>query len=100
MGLLPKTFPEWEAIRAKAKELNADGCTGVSELYRECCLLHDVYYRLGKDLEGHTVTRAEADRALRLCIQSRSPFGKFSPISWVRWAGTRVFGGLVQKKVK
>lgn len=83
---------DWELVRKMAEELKADGCTGVIDFSRDCCLHHDIMYRTGKCCDGTKVTRAEADRLFRLCMQRRSIFGVCSPMSWVRWLGVRVFG--------
>ena len=91
---LPTTTVDWDRVRARAKELNSDGCTGVKDFYKDCCLLHDIYYRTGADLDGQPVTRREADALLRDCIRSRSRLGKWSPLALVRWTGTRLLGGL------
>jgi hypothetical protein len=97
----------WKHVRKKAKELNSDGCTLVTELYQDCCLEHDVHYRTGwKWTVAYTrdgevfrgvrrITRAEADERFRLCIQSRSRFGRWSPIAAIRWVGVRALGWAV-----
>ena len=82
----------WVMIRRKARALKSDGCTGVPDFYLDCCLEHDIHYRTGKTLGGKPLTRAQADARLRRCIQSRSVFGWFSPMSWWRWAAVRLFG--------
>ena len=79
-------------MRARAEQLGSDGCTGVKDFHKDCCLLHDIFYRTGVDLAGNPVSRAEADATLRDCIRSRSRFGRFSPMAAVRWAGVRMFG--------
>ena len=63
-----------------------DFCTGVSEWYADCCAQHD------KEYANPDIKRREADGNFRRCIQKKSPFGIFSPMSWWRWAGVRVFG--------
>lgn len=83
---------EREVIRRQAAALGSDGCTGVSDLYRDCCYAHDIAYRTGRNHHGDPVTRAEADTAFRLCIQGESLFGKESLVAWARWAGVRLFG--------
>jgi hypothetical protein len=79
-------------IRQRAEELHSDGCTGVTQFYIICCWEHDIYYRTGQDLDEKPLTRTEADRRFRACIQKRSKFGKLSPMALWRWAGVRVFG--------
>lgn len=83
----------WQRVRLIAKGLGSDGCTGVGEFYRDCCLEHDIHYRTGCRIDGTPISRAEADARFRECIQARSPWGKLSPMSWWRWAAVRLFGG-------
>ena len=82
----------WQAVRERAADLQSDGCSNVTDLYLDCCLEHDIHYRTGKTLAGVEISRQEADKVFRSCIQSRSPFKVFSPMSWWRWAGVRIFG--------
>lgn len=67
-------------------EHESDHCTGVVDIYADCCLEHDIHYRC-KD-----ISRRAADAAFRRCIQSKSKLGKLSPVSWFRWLGVRTFG--------
>jgi hypothetical protein len=69
----------------------ADGCTGVPDFYIEACIIHDFYYRTHKDLNGQPTTKQQADKNFRLKVQSMSAFGKFSPMSWWRWLGLKMF---------
>lgn len=78
-------------IKKLAKFVCSDGCTGVPEFYRESCIVHDFWYRTHRDLDGSEITKAEADRRMRVMIQDRSPAGVFSPMSWWRWAGVKLF---------
>ena len=80
----------WDRIRQRAEELHSDGCTGVPEFYHDCCLEHDIHCRTGETLDGTPITRKEADAQFRRCIQNRSMFGCFSPLSWWRWVGVRI----------
>ncbi len=73
----------WEEL-----EKQTDHCSGVAEWYADCCREHDFNYRT------KIVSRAEADRRFRQCMQSKSKLGRFSPVSWVRWSGVRLFGWL------
>jgi len=82
----------WRRIRQMAALLNSDGCTGVPDFYKDACLEHDCHYRRGMTLGLQIITRADADRRFRQVIQSRSPFRKFSPMSWWRWLGVRIGG--------
>lgn len=83
----------WVRVRERAAELLSDGCSGVPDFYLDACLDHDIAYRTGKTIHGEAITRAQADARFRRVIQSRSPFGVLSPMSWWRWAGVRLFGG-------
>lgn len=82
----------WVAVYARARQLKSDGCSGVPDLYVECCWEHDLAYRTGHTLTCEPITRVEADAEFRRCIQARSRLRRFSPVSWVRWVGVRVFG--------
>lgn len=83
----PPASMYWRRVRQRAFELGSDGCTGVSELFKESCLEHDIHWRTGATIDGHTITTAQANTRFRLVIQSRSRFGVFSPISWIRYLG-------------
>lgn len=99
-GWLEKTAWDrvyWSDIRAKARELDADGCTGVPDWMVWTCLEHDVHYRTHHRLDGTPITRTEADQVFRVRIQQGSPFGRFSPVSWWRWLGVRAFGSKAWK---
>lgn len=76
----------------KALELGSDGCSGVTEAFLDCCLEHDIAYRTGRTVEGEILTRAEADRRFRECMQAKSRLGIFNPMSWWRWIAVRFFG--------
>jgi hypothetical protein len=97
-------FRSW--VREKAAELGADGCTGVPEFYRDCCLLHDIAYRTGRNPAAlylgreEFITRSEADQLFRDCMQQRSKLGKFNPMSWWRWAGVRLFASKAWRGIK
>jgi len=58
----------WQRVRDRANALGSDGCTGVTEWHHDCCLLHDVYYRTGLDMDGRVITKAEADLAFWRCM--------------------------------
>ena len=93
---IPILSPEQRITFAYIKALNqaikSDGCTGVKDYYKDCCIIHDLGYRWHIDPWGRKVTRAQVDEAFRLCIQDRSKLGKFSPISWARWSAVRLVG--------
>lgn len=92
------TTRKWEELTPEdvgriATAINSDGCTGVPDFYLHCCTIHDFWYTTHHDINGHPITRQEADRRFRECIQSRSRFGGLSPMAWWRWLGVRLFGG-------
>ena len=80
-------------LKALHDSTHSDGCTGVPDFYLDCCVIHDLAYKYGIDPWGQPVTRAEADAGLRKCIQQKSKLRWFSPMSWWRYAGVRLFGG-------
>lgn len=86
-----------EYVNALEKAIKSDGCTGVAEFHHKCCVVHDLGYRYHVDHTGKPATRSEVDAAFRRCMQQDSKFGRFDPISWVRWAGVRVFGRFFYK---
>jgi hypothetical protein len=92
---VPRTPEDWAAFEKASASVGSNGCTGVPDFYRSCCDVHDYFYRTGRSWrDGTPVSRAEADRVLRACIQTRSLIGRFSPLSWIRWGAVRLLGGL------
>lgn len=87
----------WQRVRARALELGTDGCTGVADVYVDCCYEHDIACRTGADVNGQPATWAGAAWRLRRCIQERSRLGVLSPLSWWRWAGVRLYGWWARK---
>lgn len=81
-----------EHIKKLNDIIKSDGCTGVADFFRDCCVVHDLGYRYGIDAYGNAVTRSQIDRNFRECMMKRSRFGRFSPMAWWRWAGVRIFG--------
>lgn len=79
-------------IERISKAIKSDGCSNVPEFYHPGCVMHDFWYRTHQDFSGETITKAEADKRFRLYIQSKSKFGRFSPMSWWRWLGVKWFG--------
>lgn len=70
----------WLRLRGKT-----DGCTLSPDLdFKDCCDTHDVRYRANPE----RITRAEADRALRVCIRSKG----YLVLPWVYWAFVRLVG--------
>jgi len=79
-------------ITRRAKELGSDGCTGTVEIFRICCLQHDIAYRTRHDMYGDPITRREADAQFRRCMQGESRLGRFSIIAVCRWILMRIVG--------
>jgi hypothetical protein len=88
----PRNSWYWVKLRRRAKELKSDGCTGVPDFYLDACYEHDVHWRTGHTLDGQRISTRQANLRFRLVIQDRSPFGRFSPMSWWRWAVVSVTG--------
>lgn len=82
----------WQRVRAEADVLASDGCTMATSAMRDCCLEHDVAYRLHRTVTGEPLTREEADVRFRACMQRRSRLGWYSPMAWLRYAAVRAFG--------
>lgn len=61
-----------------------DGCTAVPDFDfgADCCGEHDTYY------QSKEITRAEADKRLRQCIQKKG----YILLPWIYWAGVRLLG--------
>jgi hypothetical protein len=72
------------------KGVKYDGCTAVPDFDfgADCCGEHDYHYQLG------TMSRADADKRLRRCIQKKG----YVVLPWVFWLGVRVFGGRYYRK--
>lgn len=82
----------WEIVEDLADELGTDGCTGVTNAHRQCCLRHDIHYRTHKHIDRVTpITKKEADNMLFSCIISRSKLGYLSPMAWWRWFAVSKF---------
>lgn len=91
MGKAPKSpGPDehgyWNKIQRAAVERGSDGCTAVPDIHVECCWQHDIEWS-GRMVDGTPISRADANRRFRECIQSRSKLGRFSPMSWWRFGG-------------
>ncbi len=85
------TYREW--VEDTAASLGSDGCTGVLGNYRWCCMEHDIFCRTATQRDGTPITREQANKRFRSCIQRHSPFGFWSPMAWWRWLGVTLFGG-------
>lgn len=82
----------WLNVRRTAAILNSDGCTGVLDIFRDTCLEHDIHYRTHRFLCGCDIDFSTANYIFRRRIQQRSLFGRFSPVSWLRWIAVNHFG--------
>jgi hypothetical protein len=88
----------WVHVRAIAKEMKSDGCTLVRDFHKDSCLEHDIHWRTGETIFGATITTKQANERFRRVIQSRSPLGRFSPMSWVRFAGVLIGAHFIDHK--
>lgn len=73
--------------------IDSDGCTGVPDFYKEECIKHDFYYRTHHNFKGELISKNQADLLFMQGIQSKSQFGKFSPMALWRYIGVKLFGG-------
>ncbi len=80
----------WSFIKQWASTYS-DGCSGVADIYVRACWEHDYHYRYARTVAGEPITRAQADARFRQVVQWDSPAHRFSPLSWWRWAGLRLF---------
>lgn len=75
----PRLRDKWKVI-GKA----SDGCTNSPDFnFTRCCEEHDYHY------SRHDITRAEADKILRKCIQRK---WKGILLPWIYWGAVRIFG--------
>lgn len=77
-----------------------DGCTFGRDVCPDCCVLHDIAYRV-----GDTATdRALADRELRLCIAGKARHEDllwrwtWPALAWSWWVLVRLFGRFPYRK--
>ena len=96
----PASSPYWVIVRDVAALLQSDGCTGVKDYYVDACYEHDIHWRTGRTLFGVPITTAQANERFRRVIQSRSRFGRFSPMSWARWVGVTVGARFLSHKTQ
>lgn len=77
----------WEGLK---KGFTYDGCTAVPDFDfgSDCCGEHDTYY------QSKEISRAEADRRLRKCMQQKG----YLVLPWVYWIGVRIAGGFFWNK--
>lgn len=97
---MQQDYLKW--VREEAKKINSDGCSGVPDFHKDCCLEHDLAYFWGRDpIEAYKlssgphedgvlwslagkITRSEADARFRKCQGDLMGF-------W-RWLGVRIGG--------
>ena len=95
-------------IQKEAASICSDKCTKSLDVYVDCCMLHDLAFYYAKDpfkafelwQQGvpnywhlaPSINQAQGDLVLRNCIQSKSWFGKWSPMSWWRYYILRKLG--------
>ena len=73
--------------------IKGDGCSGVPDFYRNGCVIHDWGYRTHRDFKGNYVSQNQVDNWIKKYIQSKSLFGKFSPMAaWRYLALKNIFG--------
>jgi hypothetical protein len=74
------------------KGVKYDGCTAVPDFDfgADCCGEHDYHYQIGD------MSRAEADKHLRGCIQKKG----YVVLPWMFWLGVRIFAGRVWKRYR
>jgi hypothetical protein len=95
----------WDWVRSEAALIDTDGCSVVTGLKIECCFEHDISFFYARDpraayraerhgldpwLTAPAITRAEADRRFRSCLQNRSSLGRWSFMAWYRWLGVKL----------
>lgn len=92
--------PTWKdkakALASLGRRVNLenDGCSSAPDLnFRECCEEHDFYYRNCESDTG--VSRSQADRKLRKCIQKK---WCLPLLPWFYWLGVRACGWIPWKK--
>jgi hypothetical protein len=71
----------WRGLR---RGFRYDGCTAVPDFDfgKDCCGEHDYHY------QAKEISRAEADKRLRQCIQKKG----YILLPWIYWLGVRIFG--------
>lgn len=98
-----------EFIREEAALINADGCTGVSNMYGECCLQHDAEFYFGKSaasayrhyregdpeywLTADRITFEQANENFKRCHFRQSKAGYLNLFAWWRYAVVRTKKG-------
>lgn len=106
---MEKLFLYWDWVNAECALIKSDGCSKSLELYHQACQQHDLCYFYAKSphsaytryLEGEidpwehaeAITKGASDAMFRREMQAHSRFGRFSPMSWWRFVGLKIFGG-------
>ena len=82
-----------EALGSRVR-LDSDGCSNAPDFnFRGCCEAHDYYYRNCESITK--VSRSEADKRLRKCIQKK---WKLPIMPWIYWGMVRTFGWIPWNK--
>jgi ferredoxin len=105
----PRESSYWTQVRAKAAELQSDGCTGVSDICIDSCYEHDIHWRTGQTIYGVDITTAQANRRFRKVIEARfaehdnrvmralaTPIGY--GFAWGRFLGVSIGGHFLKHK--
>lgn len=92
MGAITPNPAYWARYRERALALGSDGCTKVNEWNRDCCYRHDVHWRTGMDINGHPISKAQANVLFWECNRqrSRSRLSYYDPRSLVRFVGVQL----------
>ncbi len=96
----------WRFIEKEAQKVGSDGCTGVSEWNRECCLEHDLACHYEKNphsayefyvagvrnfwVQAEEMTRRQADYQFGACNIAWSPTKVGKVRSFFRFIGVRI----------
>jgi len=93
MAAKKKDAKYWRRVEHLAKLIKSDACSSITQIFKSCCYEHDIFYRTHSTiLTNRSITKEEADLQFKLCMQSRSPVGKASPVAHARyWALTSRF---------
>lgn len=99
----------WDWIRQEAALIHADGCTGVSNMYGECCLQHDLEFYYGRSatdgywhygnreaeywLTAKRITFEDANDHFKRCHFRQSKAGYLNVFAWWRYAVVRTKKG-------
>ena len=94
-GILEQDREYWDAIVKIAVDRSFDGCSGVTQLYQECCFAHDLHYADHKEIYGNPITRWQSDLQFLKDMQVRSPAGYLDEVAWKRFFWLRLSGWIV-----